>query len=302
MAASITIPRAADRMNRILKFMDSYLTQVEVQIAALDTVISFARNGDSVRDIRDTEMIPVVLKCLALHRKVAKVVWRACLALSILARSILEVSVAITEAEPPIYEVLVEEFNTFQTAPLVQQQILWFIAALLSWPRSKLALHKSEKSMDFFKALIDRQSKRKTGTPRTLFLKGIGSISSSTMTMMMTVMAVIYLGTGKDPARSAMQQGKKPKKRASVVGALFGMIRGRRPDSSHSSPALKDEAEVMVGIVLPVQLLSFYRESEGQVFRPRRKSSKVCASSNNAAWSRASCSALSGPRSAWSNT
>jgi len=151
----IVIPKSSDRINRVLRFMDNYLNRLDVQIAALNAVLNFCRNADAPTALKDTDLIQVLVKTVEMHKEEAGVVWRVCMALSILASYNGEISVNILNTG--VHEILIDNYSKFLNEPIVQQQILWLIAAFLKWPRSLLVIHKTQKCMEFLKGLAGQQ-------------------------------------------------------------------------------------------------------------------------------------------------
>eukprot|EP01034_Spumella_vulgaris_P022222 gene22222-28336_t len=156
--AVVKVPRSSDRVNRVLKFMDNYLARVDVQIVALDAVINFTRNPDAKLQSRETNMIAVIGRSLSAHSTTAEVVWRCCMALSLVASFHGELANDIAMLN--IHELLVDSYLSFQNAASIQQQILWLLSSYLLWPKSKRILHTSEKCLIFFKALVDFETRR----------------------------------------------------------------------------------------------------------------------------------------------
>lgn len=148
--AQVKVPRSCDRVNRVLKFMDNYLARPDVQVVALDAVINFVRNPDAKSQARETNIIAVVGRSVSAHPESRPIIWRACMALSVLASFHGELANDI--ALLAVHEVLVDAFPSFAAAPSIQQQILWLLAAFVQWPKSRRALQRSSKAMRF---LID---------------------------------------------------------------------------------------------------------------------------------------------------
>ena len=150
--AKVNVPRSADRVNRVLKFMDNYLSRIDVQIVALDALINFARNPDAKLQARETTLIAVIGRSVQAHPAASEVVWRACMALSIVMT--FNGELANDVALLGIHEVLVDSYSSFDAAPAIQQQILWLFSGLLQWPKSRRVLHRSDKCVAFFKLLV----------------------------------------------------------------------------------------------------------------------------------------------------
>lgn len=153
-AAHIVLPKSSDRVNRVLRFMDNYLPRVDVQVAALDAIINFARNADSARSSMETDVVEVVAKSIEKHIDEDQIIWRGCMAFAILASYQQEVAVEIVMTN--VHETMIDRFSKYKAQPLIQQQILWLISALLQWPRSHRMLHKSLKCVNFVKFLIEK--------------------------------------------------------------------------------------------------------------------------------------------------
>ncbi len=155
----IEIPTPADRINRVIRFMDNYLPRVDVQVAALNAIIKFARNADAPNSTRNTDVIPIVAKSFAQHIEVQSIVWRACVIFATLASYTGEIALEV--ALTNVHENAIDKFSAYDNEPVVQQQILWLLAALLEWPRPQRVIHKSSKCMDFFKKIGQEEEERK---------------------------------------------------------------------------------------------------------------------------------------------
>lgn len=134
--------------------MDNYLPRIDVQIAALNAVINFARNADAPVCARDTDIVTIVSKSVLAHLDETAIVWRACMAFALLANYHGELAVDIALAD--VHEALIDKFPTYEEQPIVQQQVLWLISAFVAWPRSHRLIHKSQKCMTFIKELIQK--------------------------------------------------------------------------------------------------------------------------------------------------
>lgn len=157
----IVLPKPTERVNKVIKFMQTYMARADVQVAALDAVINFSRNPDAKLFTRETEIVVTVSSILREYLKDTKVLWRGCMAFAILATVSGEIAVDIEYTK--IHEALIENYNNYQNEPMLQQQILWMLASFLMWPRSSRQVHKSQKCMEFFKFLLeDREKQLKT--------------------------------------------------------------------------------------------------------------------------------------------
>ncbi|MBX9703510.1 MAG: hypothetical protein K2X39_05100 [Silvanigrellaceae bacterium] len=156
-AEKIVLPKPTERVNKVIKFMQTYTARADVQVAALDAVINFSRNPDAKLFTRETEIVVTVSQILKEYLKEPKVLWRGCMAFAILATISGEIAVDIEFTK--IHESLIENYSNYQTEPMLQQQILWLLGSFLMWPRSARQVHKSQKCMDFFKSLIGDKEK-----------------------------------------------------------------------------------------------------------------------------------------------
>lgn len=152
--SAVVIPKSCDRINRVLKFMDNFLVSKEVQIVALDAVISFARNADAPRSINETNLIAVAHSSVKLHAEVPEVVWRVAMAYSLVAA--FSGDVAYQVAKTGAHLLIISKYAHYQKKKdnQVLQQILWMMGALLHWPASRVILNRQSECMDFYKAVI----------------------------------------------------------------------------------------------------------------------------------------------------
>jgi hypothetical protein len=158
-SVKLKIPKSSERVNRVLKFMDSYISRVDVQVAGLTALMNFARNADAVGSVKDTNMITLISICIKAHPLVPEIIWRAALCLSVIAQFTSDIAYEISLLE--VHELLVTNFASFKDNLTVQQQILAALASCLKWPRSKAKLHTSGKLILFFKELIEKMDELK---------------------------------------------------------------------------------------------------------------------------------------------
>lgn len=122
-------------------------------LAGLDAIIVFAKNPDSSKGIRDTNIVSIVGKAFQGHSANASFVWRMCMAFSLLA--VLNQETAADIARLQLHDTLVNSFESFSSDPLVQQQILKYLAALsIAGPKSKATLQVSSVVVNFLKDFI----------------------------------------------------------------------------------------------------------------------------------------------------
>lgn len=151
----VVIPRSVDRINRVMKFMDNFLSRIDVQIAALNAVISFARNADAKTSMAQTDVLAVVSTSLKAHADKPEVIWRSCMAYSLFGAFNMDVAYEITMLD--IHKLLIAKYKDkiLKKHPAVQQQILWMFGSLLKWHKSRKVLHKERVCVDFFKQLLE---------------------------------------------------------------------------------------------------------------------------------------------------
>lgn len=122
-------------------------------IAGLDAVITYTKNPDSSSTIRDTTVFSVLGRAYTSHNQNIAIIWRLCLAFSIIATLNSESAADIARLD--IHEPMVYNFQAFQAEPMAQQQILNLFAAYIrGGPKSKTVIHKSNVVMNFLKELI----------------------------------------------------------------------------------------------------------------------------------------------------
>jgi hypothetical protein len=156
---AVKVPRPCDRINRVLKFAENYLTREDVMVASLDATIAFANNPDTARTVRETPVVAVLGKVYAAHTKNPVVLWRVCLTLSILLRLSEELARDISLLE--LHEPLVGSFDSLKEHPITQQQILNFLSVYLLWTKTKYCLQKSQVCMDFLSKIVNSENERR---------------------------------------------------------------------------------------------------------------------------------------------
>lgn len=238
-AAKIVVPKSADRISRVLRFMDNYTDLADVQIAGLDAVLRYARNADARGTARSTDVVLVVSKAAKQHKDKPAVVWRACSALALIAAYSSELAMDI--AATMMHEELIGQFSGMTADPLVQVQILRLYAALLLWPKTHRVIHKSKACVEFVKTVVEEVSKAKKRKEEEM----------------------------REQEMRALVAQKGPKNlKAKVLIAPTPVI------VEQQMPAVAVVVEQQ-NIPMPVQLVKFVRESGGKIFR-EKSASKVC--------------------------
>jgi hypothetical protein len=153
-ASAAVVPKSSERINRVLKFMDNFLVSKEVQMAALDAVITFARNADAPRSTYETNLIAVTYSSLKLHAEVPEVMWRAAMAYSLVASFSSDLAYEIARTNAHLIVISKYPFYKKQKNDQVLQQMLWMMGALLSWPASRTVLNRQAECMDFYKGVL----------------------------------------------------------------------------------------------------------------------------------------------------
>jgi hypothetical protein len=151
-AVKLTIIRPVDRITRVLRFMDNFLDQENLQIAGMDALITFCRNADAISGASQTDLFVIIAKVMQQHRQATSLIWRSCMAYSILASYHAEYAVTIFASR--IHEQLIEDYPSWKMQTLVQQQVLWLFSAFVLWQRTKRLIQKSKLCMDFLRNLV----------------------------------------------------------------------------------------------------------------------------------------------------
>ena len=187
----LKVPKSSDRINRVLRFMENYLPRVDVQLAGLEAVINFARNADAATcTLSETNVIDVVTNCIKYHSLQVSIVWRCCMALATLAGYTQEIAVDI--ALTNIHEHLMDYYDKLAFSPLAQQQVLWLLGALVSWPISYKILHKSRKTIDFAKRMIDNNAEREK-MEIIIMMEGIESTPASSVSLQYSLPYTVHI-------------------------------------------------------------------------------------------------------------
>lgn len=123
-------------------------------MVALDAVIAFARNADAPRSTHETNLITVVHSSLKRHAADAKIMWRVCMAYSLVGA--FSADIAFNIAKTGAHNMIIDHYAAYKKAHnhLVMQQVLWMFASLLSHTSSRLLINKQLQCMDFFKMVI----------------------------------------------------------------------------------------------------------------------------------------------------
>jgi len=152
---AIKIPRSADRMGRVLMFMESYPDREDVQCAALDAIITFARNTDAETTIMETALLQNVAMTLKKNGKVESIFWRVCMALSIMCLFNSDIAHEISKLD--LHETVASSYVLFENEPRVQQQILWMLSSYLAFPKSYRKIHTSAVCINLFQGVLGRR-------------------------------------------------------------------------------------------------------------------------------------------------
>jgi hypothetical protein len=147
----LKVPSSATRANRVLMFMENYPTRKDVQMKGLDALITFARNADAPKVVHETHMVVVTSDSLKQFKDDVDIVWRAALALALIAEFTSEIAYEIVSYD--IHNIAAEIFESFEGNFRCQQQILWMFASLLRHLRAKRKINASEECMLLFQKL-----------------------------------------------------------------------------------------------------------------------------------------------------
>lgn len=203
----LNIPKSSERVNRVLKFMDSYITRVDVQVAGLTALINFARNSDAPGSVKNTNLVMVTGLVIKQHFNIPEVIWRATLCLSIVATYTSDIAYEIAMLE--VHELLVDNFKVFATNLTVQQQILAMFQSCLRWQRAKVKLQQSKKLLDFFRDLIERLDELKSAPEKTKK----GSKEKENMLLRYELVVPLAVRTFMRETKGLALPGQKEKKR-----------------------------------------------------------------------------------------
>ena len=142
------MPQSSDRINRVLMFMESYPNREDVLAESLNAVLLFARNADCEKQIDKTNVIVNVFDAVEANPEMVCVVWRAALIFAIISK--IRPEIANTVSKTGVHEIMATNFWVFKEEPFVQQQILWMMASIVSWPKSRRRVQESEKCIALF--------------------------------------------------------------------------------------------------------------------------------------------------------
>lgn len=147
------IPRSQDRINKVFKLMENYIEREDVMVVGLDAALIFCRNPDAPSTTKDTLVINTTGKIIKQHIRNPEIMWRCCLILSLVSK--FNGDLALTVGRLDVHLLLIQYFDSYAEHKGCQQQVLWFFAELLEWPKSRKGLHLEFKVMDFFKKKIE---------------------------------------------------------------------------------------------------------------------------------------------------
>ena len=151
------VPTSSERANRILMFMENYPQRLDVQMQGIEALTVYARNPDAKGTLFETRLIELACAAVVAFKNEPKVLWRGCLLLSIVATFQSEAAVEICRFE--VHKTVAEVFYEFEEECRVQQQILWLLASLLTFPRSRRTVNASQYCMDLFIFMDNRREK-----------------------------------------------------------------------------------------------------------------------------------------------
>lgn len=279
-AAKLVVPHPADRINRVLRFMDNFRPRVDVQIAGLDAVLVFCRNADAVLHAKDTEVFAVISETLKSHIQESAIAWRVAMAFAILSSYTQDYAVNICAAE--VHEPLMDMYPTLHAHTIAQQQIIWLCSALLKWPRSTRVLHKSRKCMDFFLTI--------TGDP-----KAPPPPAPATKKKDTTTKSPDAPGTKKTPGGSGNKKKPVPKTKGNNTSSKRDLSTGSKtPGGKNKKKVYAEDDELdeekrramSIGarvegsttpVVIPINIRRFLRETEGLLYKEKSDATKAAA-------------------------
>ena len=121
--AAFKIPRSQDRINKVFKLMENYITREDVMIAGLDSALIYCRNPDAPTTSKDTMLISTIGKIVRQHIRNPDIIWRCALALALVSK--FHGDLALTVGRLDIHLLLIQYFKEYEVMSGCQQQILW---------------------------------------------------------------------------------------------------------------------------------------------------------------------------------
>ena len=119
----------------------------------------------------ETEIVEAIGKCLTNYIKEADIVWRCCVCLTVLASFGHDSCKEVANIE--IHELMALNFESFESEPRVQQQILWTFNSILMYPIGRRKVHQSSTCMKLFVRLLekrDRETENLKSLPKSVRL------------------------------------------------------------------------------------------------------------------------------------
>jgi hypothetical protein len=157
--SELKAPTPFDRIRRVLTFMHNYSDRVDVLEVGLDACMSYAANKDCKTTMWDTSFLSIIGKALKDHGSHGGIMWRACIALSIVAGHSQEVAANICREN--VHEILCQNWNEFANEPHIQMSIFWLFDALLRYEQgpSRRRIWQSQRCVDLFLGFTAKREK-----------------------------------------------------------------------------------------------------------------------------------------------
>lgn len=152
-----TISNTSTRVIKILSLMENFVKEEKIQIACYNGLLIFIRNNDAKKICDKIDILNIILLSVKEYPKNPKIIWRATMILTNIAKFTKSLSIKILEKG--FIDLFVDNFKYFCYYKLVRQEILWLISAILEWDICKKSIQASKKIIgflrDFFSGLYD---------------------------------------------------------------------------------------------------------------------------------------------------
>jgi len=159
MVSELKAPTPFDRIRRVLTFMHNYADRVDVLEVGLEACMSYANNKDCKATMWDTPFLSIIAKALKDHGAHGGIMWRACIALSVVAGHSPEVAANICREY--VHDILCQHWGTYADEPHIQMSMFWLFDALLRWEQgpSRRRIWQSQKCLDLFLGFTAKREK-----------------------------------------------------------------------------------------------------------------------------------------------
>lgn len=157
--SELKAPAPVDRIIRVLTFMHNYSDRVDVLEVGLDACMSYAANKDCKTTMANTQFLSTIGKALKDHGNHGGIMWRACIALSVVAGHSQEVAANVCREN--VHEILCQNWSEFADEPHIQMSMFWLFDSLLRYEQgpSRRRIWQSQRCMDLFIGFTAKREK-----------------------------------------------------------------------------------------------------------------------------------------------